>query len=100
FEDLSHSHTMFAKSSRAGDATKRGRFNLGEKLVLSICKWATIETTSGRIDFREDGEVKRQSTQRNEGTKFQAEIRMTRDEYAECCQSIRRLLPPVATTFN
>ena len=39
---------------------KRGRFNLGEKLFLSVCEYATVATTTGTIEFRESGwDVKR-----------------------------------------
>jgi 3-(3-hydroxy-phenyl)propionate hydroxylase len=31
--DLTHAFTLFAESAKKGDAEKRGRFNLGEKLV-------------------------------------------------------------------
>lgn len=100
FADLSHANTMFARSNRGADAVKRGRFNLGEKLVLACCRWAIIETTCGRLDFRDTGEVKRSSLQRDKGTKFSCEIRMTRDELEEVCDSMRTLIPPVQTTFN
>ena len=33
------------------DAAKRGRFNLGEKLVLALAKTALIETTTGSVQF-------------------------------------------------
>lgn len=100
FADLSHAHTMFARSSRAGDSTKRGRFNLGEKLVLAVCRNATIYTTSGGLEFREDGSARKLSGKQFDGTLFQAEIRMARDEYADVCQQMRRLIPPCGTTFN
>lgn len=100
FADLGHAHTMFARSSRAADPTKRGRFNLGEKLVLAVCRSARIRTRGGSIDFRDDGSVRRSAEARESGTMFTAEIRMTRDEYEECCDAMRRLIPPVATTFN
>lgn len=100
FADLDHAHTMFARSSRAADPLKRGRFNLGEKLVLAVCRKARIRTRSGVIDFKEDGTVRRSSEAREGGTMFTAEIRMTRDEFDECCDAMRRLIPPVATTFN
>src|SRR5690242_10340310 len=37
FADLTHAYTLFAASSKKHDATQRGRFNLGEKLVLALC---------------------------------------------------------------
>lgn len=102
FSDLKHANTMFARSTRGGDPLKRGRFNLGEKLVLAVCRKAFISTTIGAISFHEDGNRSRMlaSGQREVGTMFNGEIRMTRDEYAECCELMERLIPPVPTTFN
>lgn len=99
FADLSHAHTMFAKSSRASKADKRGRFNLGEKLALAVCREAFIATRSGTIRFHRNGDSRR-SSETHEGTSFVAEIRMTRDELADVCDQIKRLIPPVATSFN
>ncbi|MEX0718946.1 MAG: ATP-binding protein [Planctomycetaceae bacterium] len=98
FADLRHAYTMFARSTRAGDATKRGRFNFGEKLVLAICRTATIVTTTGSLIF---GETRRRGSEAREaGTLFRAEIRMTRDELAEVREAMHRLIPPVRTNFN
>ena len=36
FADLSHAFTLFADSAKKQDVNKRGRFNLGEKLVLAV----------------------------------------------------------------
>src|SRR5262245_18500698 len=38
FDDLAESFTMFRRSRRSSDPQKRGRFSLGEKLVLAICQ--------------------------------------------------------------
>lgn len=99
--DLADAFTMFKRSRRAGDATKRGRFCLGEKLVLSLCRSARIATTTGAVIFGESG--RRQSSERREcGTLFSGEIRMTRGELAEVAADARRLIPPIncRTTFN
>lgn len=100
FTDLSHAFTMFAKSSRAGQAEKRGRFNLGEKLVLAICSCVKIVTTSGALVFEGDTRSNRPSQKRDRGTLIDATLRMTRDEYEDVCDQIKRLIPPVRTTFN
>jgi len=99
FADLSHAFTMFAKSSRAGHAEKRGRFNLGEKLVLAVCRSGWIATRSGTIRFNSDGTT-RKSGETHDGTSFVAEIRMTRDELDDVNEQMRRLIPPVNTTYN
>src|SRR3990167_2968901 len=55
FRDLSHAFTLFAESHKKADATKRGRFNLGEKLVLAICTEAVIRSTKGMVVFDKHG---------------------------------------------
>ena len=49
FKDLSHAFTLFAESDKKSDPSKRGRFNLGEKLVLACCEQAEITSTTGTI---------------------------------------------------
>ena len=38
FRELDHAYTLYAESYKKSDPGKRGRFNLGEKLVLAICE--------------------------------------------------------------
>jgi hypothetical protein len=101
FADFDHAHTMFARSARGSDPLKRGRFNLGEKLVLACCRSADIMSMAGSMLFNADGGRKLKTNRtRERGTLFAADIRLTRDEYRESCDAVRRLIPPVATTFN
>ena len=55
FKDLSHAFTLFASSSKKANPEQRGRFNLGEKLVLAISDEVTIRTTKGSIRFDGNG---------------------------------------------
>lgn len=102
FYDLSHAYTMFAPSIKKDDPTKRGRFNLGEKLVLAICKEAKVASTKGTVYFEEDGERRRTKERRKEGSVFEATIRMTNDEYDDAVAKVEMLMPPkgVRTIFN
>lgn len=99
FDDLASAYTMFAKSKRAGDADKRGRFCLGEKLVLAVCKTATITSVGGSIVF-EDGKRRRSKESRQHGTLFAADVKMTRAEYEDAVAFLRRMIPPVATVLD
>ena len=97
--DLRDAFTMFGRSRRAADATKRGRFCLGEKLVLALCREAEIITTTGAVRFSDTG--RRQFSERRErGTLFIGQIRMTREELRGIESEALRLIPPVSTTFN
>lgn len=102
FKDLAHSYTLFAQSYKKTDEKKRGRFNLGEKLVLALCQSASISSTTGTIEFNEDGRHNRPRLKRDAGTRFDAVIRMTREEYEEVCKEVERLIPPsnIETVFN
>lgn len=103
FLNLSHSFTLYAESNRKGDAEKRGRFNLGEKLVLALCRKATISSTTGTVRFDDQGEGRHQSDKKRvQGSEFRGEIRMTRDQMHESVLELQRLLPPagIAVTVN
>lgn len=104
FKNLRHAYVLFAESEKKGDPGKRGRFNLGEKLVIAACEESEIWTTKGRVTFDREGRAWSNSSAscRERGTIFSATIRMTREEMSEVSVAVRRLLPPkgVATTFN
>jgi hypothetical protein len=99
--DLADAFTLFKSSRRGGDATKRGRFSLGEKLVLALCRQARIVTPAGSVEFDESGR-QRSRERREQGTLFEAEIRLTRAELDEVIADAARLIPPPTTTtiFN
>jgi len=93
FRDLSHAYTLFAESDKKADPTKRGRFNLGEKLVLSLCHEAEISSTKGTIKFTKEGRQKLKVC-RPSGTCFSASLKLTRAEYDEMRSVIQTILPP------
>ena len=52
FGDMSHAYTLFAESYQESKSrSRRGQFNLGEKLVLAVCEQASISTTKGTVQF-------------------------------------------------
>lgn len=101
FADLRHAYTLFAESAKKSDPSKRGRFNLGEKLVIAVCQDAAIETTKGTILFTGKGR-QHVAKKRAKGSKFTGTVRMTKDEEAEVVAVVATLLPPlhITTTFN
>lgn len=102
FSDMAHAFTLFAESEKKGDATKRGRFNLGEKLVLSVCRSATIESVGRSVVFNEAGDRAEFKNKRLEGSCFTAVIPMTDVQRQEVLDGINRLIQPetVTTTVN
>jgi hypothetical protein len=101
FRNLAHAYTLFAESYKKDNPVQRGIWNLGEKLVLALCNKAEISTTKGTIIF--EGDTRRESrAKRERGTRFTAEIRMTRAELAEVEREVRRVIPPrgITVKFN
>lgn len=101
FKDLSHAFTLFAQSYKKDDPGKRGRFNLGEKLVLALCSEARVETTTGMVTFDNQGRHLGR-TKRLAGSKFTARMKMNQGEFDEACSSALRVFAPAGliTTFN
>ena len=94
YTDLSHSFTLFAESEKKADPEKRGWMNLGEKLVLAMCKWAKVSSTKGTVHFNEDGTMTRGRKKTESGSVFEAAIRLNQTEFDEVAASFWRLIPP------
>lgn len=93
FADLSHAYTLFAESKKKGNAEKRGRFNLGEKLVIALARKTTISTTTGTIIFDEKGR-RNGGVQRLEGTKIDTSLVMTRQDVEKIEAAVHSLIVP------
>lgn len=102
FKDITDAFTLFANSYKKGDPTKRGRFNLGEKLVLAFCEEAEIITTSGSVIFSKNGQRKSGRKKTETGSVFAATVAINKDEYEEICDAVNMLIPPshIETFFN
>ena len=100
FKRLSDAHTLFAESYKKGNVLQRGRFNIGEKLALSLFKEATITSTKGRVIFHKDGTRSQTSTKRDVGTTFSGIIKMTKREMDEIIEQCELIIPPENVTFS
>lgn len=101
FADLAHAYTLFAESAKKDDPTKRGRFNLGEKLVIAMCQRAEIATTTGTIRFEEDGRHM-DAAKRHVGSRFLGYLTLTLAEVGAVAEAVHALIPPagILTTYN
>jgi len=101
FRDLTHAYTLFKESPKKVDPCKRGRFDVGEKLVLAICDWARISTTKGTLLFDRTGRHELQE-KRPTGSLVRCLVRMSRREMEDALAWTRKLLPPdgILTRIN
>ena len=98
FADLRHAYTVFAESNKKGDPEKRGRFNLGEKLVLALAREARVVSTSGTIIFNADGTRTVSSAKRVVGSVFTATLDIPAREADALLAYTRLLIPPANVT--
>jgi len=92
FADLTHAWTMFAPSLKKGDPTKAGRFNVGEKVVLSFAHSASIHTTTGKVVFDENGRKEYPRQKRDHGTLFVAELAAKQEYLEQLIEHMRRII--------
>lgn len=93
FRDLRDSFTLFKHTYKRLDATKRGRFNIGEKQVIAICSKAIIETTKGTVVFDSKGRFT-SNKKRETGSRITVYISMTKEEYNEILENTKLYLSP------
>ena len=100
FADLRDAYTLYKPSKKKGDPTKRGRFNEGEKFVLSQCDEASIMTTTGTVHFHLDGERATAKTSTKNGSIFSGVVRLTNREVEEIVAQAKSILVPEGFTVN
>ncbi len=99
FHDLTHAYTLFAESAKKTDPLKRGKFNLGEKLVFALAESATIVTTTGSVEFNKNGRHN-SSVKTEVGSIITVLLKMTTEEIDRINSKINTLIPSVTTYFN
>lgn len=102
FKNLTHAYTLFAPSDKKSNPEQRGRFNLGEKLVLALSREAHVATTTGTITFTDGGRRHSQSKKTTAGSEVQFSLKMTKEELEHVAKACMRLIPPpgIRTTIN
>ena len=93
WEDITDAYTLFASSKKKSDPTKRGRFNLGEKLVLAVCKEAEIISVNSAVSFGPNGR-KALKKRTKEGSKFTGLMELSNKDINEFKDFINTLLLP------
>jgi hypothetical protein len=102
FCDLSHAYTLFAPTRKRPNAEKRGRFNIGEKEVLALCKEGWVSTTKGVVRFEKGGRRIQSKALRTSGSEVNVRLSMTKKEVKEALELSRQLISPpqIKTTIN
>ena len=71
FTNPADAWTLMGPTAKRLEPTKRGRFNLGEKEVISVARTATVETVGTTIHFPRDGGREVSRNKRERGTRIE-----------------------------
>jgi hypothetical protein len=100
FGDLKDAYTLYAPTPKQKKPTVRGRFNLGEKEILSVAKYGAIYTTTGAIEFDESTRTHLDFDARREtGTLVVLHLEWSEEECFEVIHKLRMLIPPENITY-
>lgn len=94
FADLADAYTFFRRTPKRRRPDLRGRFNMGEKELLAIALRAKIVSTTGAVEFCDDGEVRRRREQTERGTVVEVDAPWTAGQVDDVQAMLRRFLPP------
>ena len=98
FKDITHAYTLYADTYKRRDATKRGRYNLGEKQVIAICDYAKVSTTKGIVIFDKKGRHEEPPI-RKKGSRIELHFKTSKEEYLELLKHSKTLLVPEHIKF-
>ena len=94
FADIRDSYTLMRNTPKRNEPTKRGRFNRGEKDVISIAKEATIETTGTTVRFLPDRTREQEPNERGRGTLVKLTMPWNDEQRLDMVNKLRTLRPP------
>ena len=93
FRDIADAYTLMGHTPKRLDPTVRGRFNTGEKELISVAREAEIDTVGRRVIFPREGGRTVRLNRRERGTVVRALLPWTRSQTAELAVMLRRFRP-------
>ena len=99
FTDISNAYTLMADTPKRLDPTARGRFNLGDKEVISVSIWSKIDTVGWTVEFPAQGGRAVTPNQRKQGTTVTAMMPWTQDQAHDLAVRLSLIRPPGETRY-
>ena len=94
FTDIRDSYTLMAPTPKRADPTARGRFNIGEKELLSVAHEAKVTTRGHTVFFPKEGGRREEPNERGRGTEIEVWLDGRIDEIDTAVATLRTFLPP------
>ena len=100
FKDIADAFTLMAPTSKRQEAGVRGRFNIGEKEILSVALEGKVETVGTTISFPREGGRVVTKNKRKKGTIVSAIVERPLSEVEETEKALLEFLPPSHITYT
>lgn len=100
FQNISDAYTIMGETAKRKDPTKRGRFNLGEKEVVSVAIEAKVETVGTTVKFPQEGGREVTPNNRRRGTRIEALMPWSSQDAEELAQRLTHFKAPAHITFT
>ena len=95
FSDIADAYTLMGHTDKRLQPTKRGRFNMGEKDVISVATEAEVETVGHTVTFLRMGSRQLTSNSRVKGTVVRVLMPWDEKQSSELITMLRRFRPPI-----
>jgi hypothetical protein len=100
FADATDAYTLMAPTNKRNDASVRGRFNIGEKEIISIAEHAEVKTVGTTVEFPKEGGRVVTKNRRKSGTIVTAIVERPHSEIAETINRLREFMPPLNKVYR
>lgn len=105
FAEIKDSWTMYRTTYKRERPDLRGRFNLGEKEILSVANHAVVKSSGWYVEFSKKGREVRKLSKRDWGTLeggtiIELWINWTQDEVEETVKKLKQINPPEKVTYT
>lgn len=94
FSDIADAYTLMGPTKKRLSPTKRGRFNVGEKDVISIAIEAEVETVGHTLIFPSEGSRQEITNSRTRGTVVRVLMPWDERQSTELVAMLHRFRPP------
>ena len=93
FQDIADAWTLLKHTAKRMEPTKRGRFNMGEKEIISVAVEATVDTVGHTVSFPRMGSRIVSTNTRKKGTNITVIMPWDQDQAEELVENLRRFRP-------
>ncbi len=100
FANIDDAYTLMGETEKRADPEKRGRFNLGEKEVLSVAAYAVVQTVGWTVSFPPEGGREVRRNDRKRGTVVEAMMPWTKADAERLVERLMLFRPPEGCKYT